>query len=55
MNKIESVKKISKSEIFKEALLYAEGRKKLAEIGFTDESIEEIKPIRMDKSILAIK
>ena len=55
MNKIESVKKISKSESFKEALLYAEGRKKLAEIGFTDESIEEIKPIRMDKSILAIK
>lgn len=55
MNKVESVKKISKQESFKEAILYAEGRKKLAEIGFTDESIEEIKPIKMDKSILAIE
>ena len=52
VNKIESMKKLSKSESFKEAVLYAEGRKQLSEIGITDETIEEIKPLKIDKPFL---
>ena len=54
VNKIESMKKLSKNESFKEAVLYAEGIKPLSEIGITDETIEEIKPIKMDKHLLAL-
>lgn len=54
VNKIESMKKLSKSESFKEAVFYAEGRKQLSEIGITDETIEEIKSIKMDKYILTL-
>ena len=54
VNKIESMKKLSKSESFQEAVLYAEGRKQLSEIGITDETIEEIKPIKMDKHLLTL-
>lgn len=54
VNKIESMKKLSKSESFQEAVLYAEGIKPLSEIGITDETIEEIKPIKMDKHLLAL-
>lgn len=54
VNKIESMKKLDKNESFKEAVLYAEGRKQLSELGITDETIEQIKPIRMDKSLLIL-
>lgn len=54
VNKIESMKKLSKIESFKEAVLYAEGRKQLSEIGITDETIEEIKSIKMDKNLLTL-
>ena len=54
VNKIESMKKLDKNESFQEAVLYAEGRKQLSEIGITDETIEEIKPIKMDKHLLTL-
>lgn len=54
VNKIESMKKLSKSESFKEAVFYAEGRKQLSEIGITDETIEEIKSIKMDMHLLTL-
>ena len=55
VNKIESMKKLSKSESFQEAVLYAEGIKPLSEIGITDETIEKIRPIKMDKHLLTLR
>lgn len=55
MNKLESLNKMSELESFKEAVPYAIGRKKLEEIGLTNEFTEEFRSIKINEPALTLE